>query len=186
MSEPGGSAAPEPRERRPDFCLVYRELVYCYGRRIGPKGVALWSYVRLHQHGGGIWKELTGYAWASRATMGQDLGIADTRTLREAVEALKAAGLLIEVRAGDLFSPDKMRALHEAGAEAGVPLQLQPNSLLLLVHDPLTRDEFVRWDQGQECRRCAWPGSAPGSREGRRKAQDGPFWAGGIRMYPGR
>jgi hypothetical protein len=148
-------AAPEPRERRPDFCLVYRELVYCYGRRIGPKGVALWSYVRLHQHGGGIWKELTGYAWASRATMGQDLGIADTRTLREAVEALKAAGLLIEVRAGDLFTPDKMRALHEAGIEAGVPLQLQPNSLLLIAHDPLTREEFVRWNQGRECRQCA-------------------------------
>lgn len=27
------------------------ELVYCCGRRIGPKGVALWSHSRLHQHG---------------------------------------------------------------------------------------------------------------------------------------
>jgi hypothetical protein len=36
-----------------------------------------------------VQKELTGYAWASRATMGQDLGIADRRTLRQAITNLK-------------------------------------------------------------------------------------------------
>ncbi|GEM_PF-3531339 len=156
---------------RPDHCLVYRELLYCYGRRIGTKGVAVWSYIRLHQHGGGIWKELTGYAWASRATMGQDLGIADTRTLRDAIQALKASGLLIELRAGDLFGPEELRALHATGIAAGVPLHLQPNSLLLMVHNPLTREEFVRWDQGRECQGCAHQRSCQAHRDWQQERQ---------------
>lgn len=164
MSQACGVNLPRLRERRTDCSPVYRELLYCYGRRIGLKGIVVWSYIRLHQHGGGIWKELTGYAWTSRETMGRDLGIADTRTLRDAIQALKEADLLIEVRAGDLFDEAQRKALQRAGQQAEVPLHIQPNSRLLMVHDPLTREEFVRWDQGRECQTCAHGRNCPAYR----------------------
>lgn len=143
----------EARERRPDFVYVYRELLYCYGRTIGTRGIAVWSYVKIHQYGGEIWKELVGYAWTSQTRMCADLGLKDTRTIRGVIQTLEQVGLLTRVKAADLFGTDDLIRLRQQ-AQGGEKLYLQPASILLVAHDPLPREEFVRRNAGRECAAC--------------------------------
>lgn len=143
----------EARERRPDFVYVYRELLYCYGRMIGTRGIAVWSYVKIHQYGGEVWKELVGYAWTSQSRMCADLGLKDARTIRGVIQTLEQAGLLTRVKAADLFGTDDLIRLRQQ-AQGGERLYLQPASILLVAHDPLPREEFVRWNAGRECATC--------------------------------
>lgn len=144
----------EARERRLDFAFVYRELLYCYGRMIGPRGIAVWSYIKLHQYGGDVWKELTGYAWASQSRIGADLGL-DRRVIHRTLKDLQEAGLVSAVRASEMFDAEEMERLRQKGREAGETLHLQPAGILLIAHDPLTREEFIRWNEGKECSTCS-------------------------------
>ncbi len=148
--------------------FVSRELLYCYGRLIGAKGIAVWSYLRLHQHAGETWPELAGYAWPSISQIGADLGM-DKRVVRATLEALRKVGLVSLVRARDVFDAAALERMRRRGRERGEELNLQPASLLLIPHEPAGREEFARLKGDQVCGSC--------SRAALCRASQGRSWA---------
>jgi hypothetical protein len=158
---PGGNRRLRLRERRADFSMLFREMHYCYGRLIGLEGIALWSWYRLHQHGGGKYEELTGYGWTGQPSILQTHGIKHHKTLRRMQDMLIQVGLLELRQAQDVFADAEIETLRGQARARGEKLHLQKGSHLAFVHDPLTRDDFVRWSQGAQCPTCPICNSCP-------------------------
>ena len=142
------------RERRVDFVMLYRELHYCYGRMLGMEGIALWSWYRLHQHGGGKYEELTGYGWTGQPSIMRAHGIKHHTTMAKIRDRLIEADLLVLARALDVFTEEELDAMRQHARERGERLKLQKGSYLAFVHDPLTREDFVAWTEGSQCATC--------------------------------
>lgn len=161
-------AGPAPRlrlrERRVDFAMLYREMHYCYGRLLGLEGIALWSWYRLHQHGGGQYQALTGYGWTGQPSILAAHGVKHHSTLNKLRERLRQAELLVLVRAQDIFSDEELEALRAQAREQGEKLGIQKGSYLAFVHDPLTREDFVRWSKGSQCPSCPIGATCPAYR----------------------
>jgi hypothetical protein len=142
------------RERRVDFAMLYREMHYCYGRLLGLDGIGLWSWYRLHQHGGGAYKELAGYGWTGQSSTMAAHGIKHKGTLRKIRDRLVEAELIVIHEAREVFSPEEIQELRDRARENGEMLSIQPASHLIFAQDPRSREDFVVWNEGQECKEC--------------------------------
>jgi hypothetical protein len=129
-------------ERDAGFVRLWRELMTCYGRRLGLEPIALWAFLRDHIHrprdvGGGL-------AWVGYRLIAATFGLTDRRTIRGYLDALDHAGL-VQRRAACEVVPD-VRDRRDLG--------INDRAIVYRVNDPPDVWTFAALTFGRDCIDC--------------------------------
>lgn len=129
-------------ERDAGFVRLWRELLTCYGRRLGPEPIAFWAFLRDHVHrprdaGGGL-------AWVGYRLIAATFNITDRRTIRGYLDTLDRAGLA------------QRRAALEVVPDARDRRELGINDMAIVyrVNDPPDVWTFAALTFGRYCADC--------------------------------
>jgi len=142
-------------ERDAGYVRLWRELMTCYGRRLGPAPIALWAFLRDHVHrprdaGGGLtW---VGYHLIAKAF---HLNKDNRHTIRGYLDKLDRAGLIQRRRAIEAV-PDS-RDRRELG--------INDSAIVYRVNDPPDVWTFAALTFGRDCFDCPFKAGCEAGQE---------------------